>query len=93
MHFLIKLDRLIYNFIKKATLAKEFSCGFYEIFKNICTTEHLWATTWVFTISREVSHYTFLYVVFFNKKLSKKIFEDIFVMLAAKDKAKNMIKT
>ena len=93
MHFLIKLDRLVYNFNKKATPAKEFSYGFHEIFKNICTTEHLWATSWFFTISREVSHYTFLSVIVFNKILSKKIFENIFVMPAAKDKAINMIET
>ena len=32
------------NFIKKETLAQEFSCAFCEIFKNIFFTEHLWVT-------------------------------------------------
>ena len=30
-----------FNFIKKATLARVFSCGFCEIAKNIFFTEHL----------------------------------------------------
>ena len=32
------------NFIKKETLAEEFSCEFCEIFKNTFFTEHLWVT-------------------------------------------------
>ena len=32
------------NFIKKETMAQVFSCEFYEIFKNIFFTEHLWTT-------------------------------------------------
>ena len=35
---------LAYNFIKKEALAQVFSCEFCEIFKNIYSTEHLWAT-------------------------------------------------
>ena len=30
--------------IKKETLAQVFSCEFYEIFKDIFSTEHLWLT-------------------------------------------------
>ena len=32
--FLIKLEALAYNYIKKETLAQVFSCKFYEISKN-----------------------------------------------------------
>ena len=32
------------NFIEKETLAKVFSCDFYEISKNTFFTEHLWTT-------------------------------------------------
>ena len=32
------------NFIKKETLAQDFSCGFYKIFRNRLFTEHLWMT-------------------------------------------------
>ena len=39
---------------------------------------------WFFTISREVSHYPFLPVGFFNQTLLMKIFEDIFAMPVAK---------
>ena len=35
---------LAYNFIKKETLAQEFSSEFWEISKNIFFTEHLRAT-------------------------------------------------
>ena len=52
--FLIKLHALGYNFIKKETLAQTcnfiekealaqvFSCEFYEIFRKIFFSEHLW---------------------------------------------------
>ena len=52
--FLIKLHALGYNFIKKETLAQAcnfiekealaqvFSCEFYEIFRKIFFSEHLW---------------------------------------------------
>ena len=42
------------------------------------------ANAWFFTISREVSHYAFLSVGFFNKTLLMKLFEDIFSMPVAK---------
>ena len=32
------------NFIKKETLAQVFSCEFYEVYKNVFFTEHVWAT-------------------------------------------------
>ena len=40
--FLIKLETQACKFIKKETLVQAFSCEFYEIFKNIFFTEHLW---------------------------------------------------
>ena len=47
--FLIKLQVSACNFIKKETLAQEFSCEFYNISKNSFFTEHLWvAATFVF---------------------------------------------
>ena len=42
--FLMKLQFLACNFIKKETVAQVFSCEFYEISKNTIFTEHLWAT-------------------------------------------------
>ena len=42
--FLIKLQALTCNFIKKEALAQVFFCEFYEIFKNTFFTEHLRAT-------------------------------------------------
>ena len=39
--FLIKLQALAYNFIKKETLAQVFCCEFYEISKNTFFKEHL----------------------------------------------------
>ena len=39
--FLIKLQALASNFIKKETLAQMFSCEFCEISKNTFSTEHL----------------------------------------------------
>ena len=42
--FLIKLQALACNFIKKETLAQVFSCKFCKISKNIFFTEHLWTT-------------------------------------------------
>ena len=43
--FLIKLQALACNFIKRECLAHMFSCTFCEIFKNTFFTEHLWTTT------------------------------------------------
>ena len=40
---------------------------------------------WFFTISREVSHYAFLSVAFYNKTFLMKILEDIFAMPVAKE--------
>ena len=40
--FLIKLQALVCNFIKKETLAQVFSCKFCEMVKNTFFTEHLW---------------------------------------------------
>ena len=40
------------NFIKKETLAQGFSCEFCEISKNTFFTEHLWATAFVFSVSK-----------------------------------------
>ena len=45
--FLIKLQALAYNYIKKETLAQVFSCKFYEISKNTFFTEHIWPTAMV----------------------------------------------
>ena len=42
--FLIKLQALACNFIKKETPTQVFSCEFYEISKNTFFTKHLWAT-------------------------------------------------
>ena len=42
--FLIKLQALTCNFIKKEALAQVFFCEFYEIFKNTFFTEHPRAT-------------------------------------------------
>ena len=42
--FLIKLQALVCNFIKKETLAQVFSCKFCEIFKTTFLTEHFLAT-------------------------------------------------
>ena len=42
--FLIKLQALDLNFIKKETLPEVFSCEFCEISKNTFFTEHLWTT-------------------------------------------------
>ena len=42
--FLIKLQAEACNFIKKETLAQEFSCEFCEISKNTFFTEHFRAT-------------------------------------------------
>ena len=42
--FLLKLQVLACNFIKKETLAQVFSCEFSEIFKNTFFTEHLQTT-------------------------------------------------
>ena len=39
-----KVAGLFFNFIKKETLARVFSCEFCEIFKNTFLTEHLLAT-------------------------------------------------
>ena len=47
--------------------------------------EYLRATAWIFTISRDVSHYAFLSVGIINKTLLMKIFEEIFAMPAAKE--------
>ena len=47
--------------------------------------EHLRGAAWFFTISREVSHYEFLSVGFFNKTLLMKIFGDIFAIPVAKE--------
>ena len=40
--FLIQLQAEACNVIKIETLAQVFSCGFYEIFKNTYSIEHLW---------------------------------------------------
>ena len=55
---------------KKETPAHAFSTGRLLVF---------------FTISREISHYAFLSVGFFNKTLRMKIFDAIFAMLVAKE--------
>ena len=39
--FLIKLQAEVYNFIKKETMVRVFSCEFCEIFKGSFFTEHL----------------------------------------------------
>ena len=44
--FLIKLQALACNFIKKESLAQAFSCVFCEISKNTFFTEHLRTTAW-----------------------------------------------
>ena len=44
-----------------------------------------------FIISREVSHYAFLAVGFFNKTLLMKILEGIFVMPVAKNRNENIL--
>ena len=41
--FLIKLQAVACNFIKKETRSQVFSCEFYEISKTTFFTEHLWA--------------------------------------------------
>ena len=38
---------------KKETLAQMFSCEFWEISKNTCFTEHLWATASIYSIIHE----------------------------------------
>ena len=38
------LSTVAYNFIKKESLVQMFSCEFYEIFKNIFFTEHIWTS-------------------------------------------------
>ena len=43
-YFLIKLQALAFNFIKKESLTQVFSCEFSEISKNTFFTNHLWAT-------------------------------------------------
>ena len=55
---------------KKETPAQAFSTGRLPVF---------------FTISREISHYAFLSVGFFNKTLRMKIFDAIFAMPVAKE--------
>ena len=47
--FLIKLQA----FILKKTLARVFSCEFYEISKNNFFTEHLWTTASVYKLWRK----------------------------------------
>ena len=46
--FLIKLQVLACNLIKKETQAQVFSCEFCEISKNTFFTEHFWATVSAF---------------------------------------------
>ena len=79
--FLIKLQSSSpQRYLKRVTKAEAVSYEFCEIFKN--------ATVRLldfFTISREVSHYAFLSVGFFNKTLLMKIFEGIYVMPVAKE--------
>ena len=43
--FLLNKIAVLANFIKKETLAQEFSCEICEIFKNNFFTEYLWTTT------------------------------------------------
>ena len=48
--FIIELQALARNFIKKETLAQVFSYEFYGIFKNTFFKEHLWATVNAFKL-------------------------------------------
>ena len=80
--FLIKLQSSpSRNFILKRDSSS--TDAFLWILRNF--QEHLKAAAWFFTISREVPHYAFLSVGFFNKTLLMKIFGDIFAMPVAKE--------
>ena len=63
--FLIKLKASAYNFIKKMTLARVFSCEFCKIFNNTFSTEYLQTTaSVVILLIYWMRKTTFLYVKF-----------------------------
>ena len=53
--FLIELQALACNFVKKETLAQVFSREIWGISKNTCFTEHVWTTASLLWISKKAT--------------------------------------